>query len=50
MVSVAAQSAFAATLLGESATETPLCNDVLPDWGDVLCDRELAADGTSKLL
>ena len=31
MVSVAAQSAFAATLLGESATQTPPCNDTLPD-------------------
>ena len=50
MVSVAAMSAFAAALLEESTGQTPLCNDVVPDWGDVLCDREVAAEGPSKLL
>ena len=50
MVSIAAMSAFAATLLEETTGQTPLCNDVLPDWGDVLCDREVAAEGPSKLL
>ena len=50
MVSVAAMSAFAATQLEESTGTTPLYNDVLPDWGDVLCDREVVADGPSKLL
>ena len=50
MVSVAAQSALAASLLGESATKTPFSHDVLPDWGEVLCDREVPAEGNSKLL
>ena len=50
MMSVAAQSAFAATLLGESATETPLYNDALSGLNNVLYDRKLAADGTSNLL
>ena len=49
MIAVAAQSALAATLLGEGAGKTPHHNDALPDWGDVLCDHEVAAAGPSRL-
>ena len=38
-ISVVAQAGVAATLLGESTTQTPPCNGVFPDWGEVLCDR-----------
>ena len=49
MLSVAAQSAFAASLLGESTGKTPPCNDVLPDWGEFFCERDVA-EGSSRLL
>ena len=50
MVAVAAQSAFAASLLGESSGKTPPCNDFLSNWGEVLCDKEEPAEGVSRLL
>ena len=50
MVSVAAQTALAASLLGEPTTKTPPCNNLLPEWGDLLCDRQVAAEGPSKPL
>ena len=40
MISVAAQAGFAATLLGESSTQTPPCNSVVPEWGVLLSERE----------
>ena len=49
IVSVAAQSAFAATLLGENSGKTPAYDDLLPEWGEVLCDREVTAAGPSRL-
>ena len=48
MIAVAAQTAYAGSLLEESTGKNPLCNDVLPDWGEVLCDRAVAADGPSS--
>ena len=50
MVAVAAQSAFAGSLLGEGAGKQTLQDTELPDWGDILCDREVGAEGPSKLL
>ena len=50
MVSVAAQSAFAGTLLGESAGQTVSYDDLLPEWGEVLHDREVGTEGPSRLL
>ena len=46
MVAVAAQSAFAGTLLEESAGKTSFCNDTLPEWGVVLGDgAEIGDEG-----
>ena len=50
MVAVAAQTAFAATLVGEPSGKTPAWNDLEPELGEVLCDREVVADGPSRLL
>ena len=50
MLAVSAQTAFAASLLGEATGKTPAHADVLPELGDVLCDRELPAEGPSRLL
>ena len=50
MIAVAAQTAYAGSLLEEGTGKNPLCDDVLPDWGEVLCDRAVAADGPSRLL
>ena len=50
MIAVAAQTAYAGSLLGESTGKNPLHDDVLPDWGDVLCDREVATEGPGRLL
>ena len=45
---VAAQTGYAATLLGEPASKAPTPNDVLPEWGEVLGDRDLPAEGPSR--
>ena len=50
MIAVAAQTAFAATLLGEASGKTPAWNDLEPDLGEVLHDREVPAEGVSRLL
>ena len=50
MVAVAAQTAFAATLVGEPSGKTPAWHDLEPELGEVLCDREVVADGPSRLL
>ena len=50
MIAVAAQTALAATLLGEPLGKTPAWNDWEPDLGEVLHDREVPADGASRLL
>ena len=50
MVAVAAQSAFAATLVGEPSARLQAWNDTLPDLGEVLHDREVPAEGLSRLL
>ena len=50
MMAVAAQTAFAATLVGEPSGKTPAWNDLEPELGEVLCDREVVADGPSRLL
>ena len=49
MVAVAAQTAYAASLLGEPAGKAPTPNDVLPELGEALEDRDLPADGPSRL-
>ena len=49
MLAVAAQSAYAASLLGESSGQMVPHDDVLPDWGDLLQDREVPAEGPSRL-
>ena len=46
---VAAQAAFAATLVGERSGQTQAWNDQEPDLGEVLCNRELGAEGPSRL-
>ena len=50
MIAVAAQTAYAGSFLEEGTGKNPLCDDALPDWGEVLCDRAVAADGPSRLL
>ena len=50
MLAVAVQSAFASTLLGESASKMPLHNCETPEWGEMLCDREVTTEGPSRLL
>ena len=50
MISVAAMTGFAASLLEENTGQTSLCNGELPDWGEVLYDRDVGADGVSKLV
>ena len=49
MVAVAAQTGYAASLLGEPAGKAPTPNDVLPELGEALQDRDLPADGPSRL-
>ena len=49
MLAVAAQTAFAATLLGEPSGKTPAWNDCAPELGEVLNDRDLPAQGPSRL-
>ena len=50
MVAVAAQTGYAATLLGEPAGKAPTPNDELLELGVVLGDRDLPADGPSRLV
>ena len=45
MIAVAAQSAFAASLLGESTGQTVPHDDWPPPLGELLCDREVSAAG-----
>ena len=49
MLAVAAQSAFAATLVGEPSAKMQAWNDTMPDLGEVLHDREVPAEGPSRL-
>ena len=49
MLAVAAQTAFAATLLGEPSAKTPAWNDCAPELGEALHDRDLPAEGPSRL-
>ena len=50
MLTVAAQAAFAGTLLGEAPGKLELCDDWNVEWGELLQDREEAAGGPSRLL
>ena len=50
MVAVAAQTDLAATLLGEPSGRLQGWSDQEPDLGEVLCDREVPAEGPSRLL
>ena len=51
MLAVAAQRAFAATLLGEAPGKLELNDDWgAVKWGELLQDREVAAEGPSRLL
>ena len=50
MIAVAAQTGYAASLLGEAAGKAPTPNDELPELGEALNDRELPAEGPSRLL
>ena len=50
MLAVSAQTAFAASLLGEATGKTPAHADVLPALGEVLCDRGVPAEGPSRLV
>ena len=49
MVAVAAQTGYAASLLGEPAGKASTPNDELPELGEALQDRDLAAEGLSGL-
>ena len=49
-VAVAAQTAFAATLVGERSSKTQAWNDLKPAFGEVLCDRLEAVEGLSRFL
>ena len=49
MIAVAAQTAYAASLLGEPAGKAPAPNDQLPELGEALEDRCVPAEGVSKL-
>ena len=48
ILAVAAQSAFAATLLGEPTGRIQAWNDQAPDLGEALHDREIPAEGPSR--
>ena len=50
LVAVAAQTAFAATLVGECSGRTPAWNDAAPDLGEVLCDHLERVEGPSRLV
>ena len=50
MLAVAAETGYAGMLLGESASQIPPLDDVLPEWGDVLCDKEVVTESPSRLL
>ena len=50
MLAVAAQTALAATLVGEPSAKIVAWNDGLPEWGELLHDREVPAEGPSRLL
>ena len=49
MLAVAAHAAFAGTLLGEAPGKFALHDDWPVEWGELLQDREVGADGGSKL-
>ena len=49
MIAVAAQTGYAASLLGEPAGKAPTPNDELPELGEALDDRDLPAEGPSRL-
>ena len=50
MLAVAAQAAFAGTLLGEAPGKLELADDWAVEWGELLEEREVPADGPSRLL
>ena len=50
MLAVAAQSAYASSLLGESSAQMGPHDDLLPEWGDLLQDREVPTEGPSRLV
>ena len=50
MIAVAAQSAFAGTLLGEAPGKLELHDDWGVDWGEMLQEKEEPASGPSRLL
>ena len=50
MIAVATQAAFAGTLLGEAPGKLELCDDWAVEWGELLQDREVSAEGPSRLL
>ena len=47
---MAAQSAYASSLRGESIAQMMSHDDVLPELGEFLQDREVATEGPSRLL
>ena len=50
MIAVAAQAAFAGTLLGEAPGKLQLNDDWCQEWGELLQEKEVPADGPSRLL
>ena len=46
MLAVAAQAAFAGTLLGEAPGKLEVCDDWAVEWGELLQDREEPAGWT----
>ena len=50
MLAVAAQSAYASSLLGENSAQMVPHDDLLPEWGDLLQDREVPTEGPSRLV
>ena len=49
-MAVAAQAAYAGTLLGEAPGKVEMADDWALEWGELVHDREVASDGPSRLL
>ena len=47
---MAAQAAYAGTLLGEAPGKVEMADDWAVEWGELTQDREVASEGPSRLL
>ena len=50
MLAVAAQAAYAGTLLGEAPGKMEFSDSWAVEWGELLQEKEVVADGPSRLL